>query len=196
MPGPAPRGAGAAAPDLRSPMLAQLITELDRIEPRTRVAVSGLPEAKFHEKPPDGGWSVAQVFEHLCVANLSYLDGPLPGAIAKAKARGRSEKPWKPSLTGGWLTRILVEGARSVPAPKPYRVGPEPRAGVVDDFLRSVARSRALLFDVDGYDLGVGFASPVTPLIRLNIGDAFRVLVVHCHRHLAQVERTRRAVGM
>jgi len=26
--------------------------------------------------------------------------------------------------------------------------------------------------------------------------DAFRVLVLHCHRHLAQVERTRRAVGM
>ena len=184
-----------AASELRSPMLSQLILELDRVEPRTRVAVSGLPESKFREVPPDGGWSVAQVFEHLCVANLSYLDGPLPGAIAKSKARGRSERPWKPSFTGGWLTRMLVEGTKPVVTPKLYRVGPAPRANVVDEFLATVARTRALMFDADGYDLGVGFASPVTPFIRLNIGDAFRVIVVHCHRHLAQVERTRRAVG-
>jgi hypothetical protein len=52
------------------------------------------------------------------------------------------------------------------------------------------------MLEADGHDLGVGFSSPVSPLIRLNLGDAFRVLVVHCHRHLGQVERTRRAVGM
>lgn len=183
-------------PSLRSPMLAQLASELDRIEPRTRVAVSGLPEAKFREVPPDGGWSVAQVFEHLCVANASYLDGPLPAAVARAVARGRSEKAWRPSLIGGWLTKSLVEGAKPLPAPRPYRVGPSPREHVVDDFLAGIARTRALMLEVDGCDLGVGLASPVSPLIRLNLGDAFRILVVHSHRHLAQAERARRAVGM
>lgn len=186
----------AAAPGLRSPMLSQLIHELDRIEPRARAAVAGLPESKFREMPPDGGWSVAQTFEHLCLANLSYLDGPLPGAIERAKARGRSEKPWKPSFTGGWLTRSLIEGAKPMTAPKLYRVGPTARANVVDEFLASVARTRAMILEADGYDLGVGLASPVTPLIRMNLGDAFRIIVVHGHRHLAQVERTRRAVGM
>jgi len=185
----------SAAPEQRSPMLAQLMTELDRIEPRTRVAVSGLPESKFREMPPEGGWSIAQTFEHLCVANLSYLDGPLPAAIEKARARGRSDKTWRPSLTGGWLTNLLIEGAKPVSAPKPYRVA-EPRPNVVDAFLVTVERVRAAIAQVDGYDLGVGFASPVTPLIRLNIGDALRILVVHSHRHLAQIERTRRAVGM
>jgi len=185
----------AAVSDLRSPMLSQLMPELDRIEPRARAAVSGLPESKFREVPPDGGWSVAQVFEHLCLANFSYLEGPMPAAIAKAKARGRSEKPWKPSLAGGWLTRMLVEGGKPVLAPKAYRVG-EVRADVVDEFLASVAKTRAMVFEADGFDLGVGLASPVTSFIRLNLGDAFRVLVVHNHRHLAQVERTRRAVGM
>jgi len=186
----------AAAPELRSPMLSQLIHELDRVEPRARAAVAGLPESKFREVPPDGGWSVAQVFEHLCRANLSYLDGPLPGAIARAKASGRSEKPWKPSFAGGWLTKMLIEGAKPVTAPRLYRVGPVARANVVDEFLASVARARAMMLDADGSDLSVGFASPVTPLIRMNLGDAFRIITVHCHRHLAQVERTRRAVGM
>jgi len=196
MAGPAPQGAGTQAPDLRSPMLAQLMPELDRIEPRTRAAVAGLPESKFRELPPEGGWSIAQTFEHLCRANLSYLDGPLPGAIEKARSRGRSEKPWRPSLTGRWLANAMIEGGKPLPTVKPWWVTGEPRPNVVDVFLASVERIRAAMLQADGHDLGVGFSSPVSPLVRLNLGDALRVLVVHCHRHLAQVERTRRAVGM
>jgi hypothetical protein len=173
-----------------------LLTELDKVEPRTRVAVTGLPEAKFHEVPPDGGWSVAQVFEHLCRANESYVNGPLPPAMTKARARGPSERPWRPSFVGGWLARSLVEGGRPLPAPKLYRVVGQPRDHVVDEFLASIGRIRTLLHEADGCDLGTGLSSPVSPLFRLNLGDVFRILVVHCHRHLAQAERTRRSVGM
>lgn len=184
------------SPRFRSTLLAQLEDDLNRIEPRTRVAVTGLPESRFREIPPDGGWSVAQVFEHLCVTNLAYLQGPLPGAVAKARARGGPERAWKPSLFGGLLTRMLTEGSKPVRSPKVFRIGAEPRANVVDEFLATVARTRALMHEADGCDLGVGLASPASPLLRMNLGDAFRVIVVHAHRHLAQVERTRRAVGM
>jgi len=181
---------------MRHPMLAQLATELERIEPRTRVAVTGLPESRFHEVPPDGGWSVALVFEHLCICNESYLNGPLPPAVAAAERRGPWSGEWRPSLVGGWLTRMLMEGARPAPTPRPYRVGPRARANVVDEFLGTVRRIGELMQRADGNDLRVGLASPVSPLFRMNVGDAFRILVVHSHRHLAQVERTRRAVGM
>ncbi len=182
---------------LSEPMLAQLLTELDRIEPRTRVAVTGLPESKFREVPPDGGWSVAQVFEHLCVVNAAYLEGPLPAALAKARQRASaSPRPWKPSFIGGWLTRSLTEGSKPLPAPEPWRVGPVARENVVDEFLAGIARLRAVVLDADGTDLHVGLASPASALIRMNLGDALRVMVVHSHRHLGQAERTRRAVGM
>lgn len=196
MAGTAPQDAGTQAPALRSPLLAQLVTELDRIEPRARAAVAGLPESKFHERPPDGGWSIAQTFEHLCRANLDYLDGPIRGAVEKARARGASAKPWRPSFGGRFLANAMVEGGKALPTVAPWRVTAEPRPNVVDEFLATVERIRAAMFEADGHDLGVGFSSPVAPLLRLNLGDAFRVLVVHCHRHLAQVERTRRAVGM
>jgi len=97
---------------------------------------------------------------------------------------------------GGWLAGALVEGSKPVPAPRLYRAGSVPREHVVDAFLAGIARTRALVLDVDGCDLRVGLASPVSPLIRLNLGDALRIIVVHGHRHLAQAERTRRAVGM
>jgi hypothetical protein len=177
-------------------MLAQLLGELDRIEPRTRVAVTGLPESRFREVPPDGGWSVAQVFEHLCVCDRIYLDGPMPEAVAKALERGPSTREWRPSFLGGWLTRLLVEGAKPMPAPRVLRVGPEARPNVVDEYLRGVTETRKLLLQVDGHDLQTRMRSPIAPIVRMNLGDAFRILVVHAHRHLAQAERTRRAVGM
>jgi hypothetical protein len=180
----------------KSPLLGKLAPELDRIEPRTRVAVTGLHEAKFRELPPDGGWSVAQVFEHLCRSNLGYLDGPLTEAVTKTVARGPSDREWRPSLIGGWLAQSLVEGTKPLPSPKLFRVESESRANVVDEFLATLRRTRELMQQADGHDLRIMFASPASPLFRLNLGDAFRVIVVHAHRHLAQAERTRRAVGM
>ena len=180
----------------RDPLLDRLLPELDRIEPRTRVAVTGLPEAKFREPRPDGGWSVAQVFEHLCVANLAYLDGPLGPAFAKALARGPAARPWRPSLVGGWLASSLAEGTKPLPSPARFRIGPVVRDQVVDVFLDTIARTRALLVEAERADLMVGLASPASPIIRINLGDALRTIVVHAHRHLAQAERTRRAVGM
>jgi DinB family protein len=185
-----------AAPGLRSPMLAQLLGELDRVEPRTRVAVTGLPESKFREVPPDGGWSVAQVFEHLCLSNRAYLDGPLPKAVAKAVAQGPRSEAWRPSFLGGWLTRMLIEGTKPVPTSRKLRVGHDPRANVVDDFLGSMSEVRKLMLEVDGHDLRVAMNSPILPILRMNVGDAFRIIVIHAHRHLGQAERTRRAVGM
>ena len=183
-------------PALHDAMLLQLLTELDRIEPRTRVAVTGLPESKFREVPPDGGWSVAQVFEHLCIVTASYLDGPLPAALAKARERGPSSRPWKPSFVGGWLTKSMSEGGKPMPSPAPWRVGPVARERAVDEFLALIARLRTALIEADAGDLGVGVTSPASPIIRMNLGDALRLCVVHCHRHLAQAERTRRAIGM
>lgn len=83
-----------------------------------------------------------------------------------------------------------------MPAPRAYRVGRECRPNVVDEFLATTRRLGELMQRADGHDLKLGFASPVSPLFRMNLGDAFRILVVHSHRHLAQIERTRRAVGM
>lgn len=181
---------------MRDPLLDRLLPELERIEPRTRVAVTGLPESKFIESPPDGGWSVAQVFEHLCITNLAYLDGPLGPALARALERGASARPWKPSFVGGWLASSLAEGTKPLPSPGRFRIGPTVRDQVVDVFLDTIARTRALLLEAERADLNVGLASPASPILRINLGDALRTIVVHSHRHLAQAERTRRAVGM
>lgn len=180
----------------RDPMVAHLLAELDRLPVRTGVVVAGMPESKFREIPPDGGWSVAQVFEHLCLVNERYLSGPLPEAATRARAAGTPRRPWRASLFGGWLTKAMREGGRAVSAPRSMQAGPVVRERVVEDFLASVTRLRALIVECEGSDLRTSLPSPILPIVRMNLGDGFLLMVTHAHRHLGQAERTRRAVGM
>jgi hypothetical protein len=96
---------------------------------------------------------------------------------------------------GGWLQRTLGNLQKKLPAPKPYRVGPTVRPDVVAEWQRGVGELREMVLTADGLDLGTRMSSPVAWFIRMNLGDALAIPVVHGHRHLAQVERTRQALG-
>jgi hypothetical protein len=50
------------------------------------------------------------------------------------------------------------------------------------------------MHEADGLDLRVMLTSPVMPLLRMNLGEAFEVAVVHAERHLGQIERTLKAL--
>lgn len=175
------------------PHLTAVLADLDRLEPRARELLAGLDAEDLAKAPPGGGWSIAQIFEHLCVADASYVDGVLPKALAKA--RGRATKPWKPSMFGGWLRRILANTAKKLPAPKIYRVAGPARKDVVAAWLAGVAQLRRQIVEAADCDLKLRLSSPVSRLIRLSLGDALAIPVVHAHRHLEQVARTRKAIG-
>ncbi len=174
--------------------LTSVLADLDGLEPRARALVNGLDAQKLAQKPPDGGWSIAEIFEHLCIADASYVEGCLPPAIAKAK--GKAGKPWKSSLFGGWVRNALANLGKSLRAPKIYRVEQPPRADVVEQWFVLVRKLRALVKSARDADLNTRLSSPVSKLIRISLGDALAIPVVHGQRHLAQVERTRKALGL
>lgn len=177
----------------QDPHLAALAPRLAALEARTRAAVAGLSAGQLAQAPPGGGWSVAQVFEHLCRGNEAYFV-PMAAAIAAARRRGRPPRPHRPSLVGGLLVRAIAESnPRRLPTTRrmtPLRV----RDDVVETFLGTLARLAALAREADGADLRERMWSPVAP-VPLNLGDAFAILVTHAERHLGQAERTRRAIG-
>ena len=175
------------------PHLASVLADLDRLEPLARELTRGLDTATMNATPPGGGWSIAQIFEHLCIADASYVDGCLPKALTKAA--GKARKPWKPSLFGGWLRGALANLQKKLPAPKIYRVDGAVRADVVEAWLRGVHKLRSQIESAAALDLNTRLSSPVSKLIRISLGDALAIPVVHGHRHLAQVERTRKALG-
>lgn len=138
---------------------------------------------------PRDGWSIAQVFEHLIIVEQSYVQ-PLQKLLGRAPARTpRGE--WRPSLIGGFLTRsVSPEASRKLPAPRIYRPAPEPRANVIEEYLGVRAALIELMQRAELWDLRrTKLRSPLSPLIRVNIGDAFLGLVKHAQRHLQQIER-------
>jgi hypothetical protein len=144
-------------------------------------------------RPSEGGWSIAQVFEHLCTANEDYLvairdalDGHAAGVRGSFATR-----LWRPSLAGRLLVKSF-EAPRKLRAPRMWRPASAARPNVVGEFLARQRRLEELIDRSTAYDWQrVRLASPVSSLIRMNIGDAFTILVTHAERHFRQIERIR-----
>lgn len=153
-----------------------------------------LDQERLFRRPPDGGWSVGEVLEHLRVSSEAY--GPLLLDVLR-RARPDAAAPlreWRPTFFGGFLARSLA-APRKLPAPKKIRPGPSPRGGVVEQFLAQQLGLASRLDDAAGYDWNaLTLRSPlvpalVRPLATMNLGDAFSVEVVHAERHAKQMER-------
>jgi hypothetical protein len=152
-------------------------------------ALRSLSDEQLRWRPPGGGWSVGQVLEHLVLTHEPYLARlrtALEDGVARAAA-GRV-RPWKPTLLGGWVTRSMA-APRKVKARPKFDPGPDVDPGAADRFLEIVHTIDHLVQSADGIDLRVRFTSPVMPIVRPNLGDAFQLLAVHGNRHLDQIDR-------
>jgi len=175
---------------------ASLLTANAAVIGRIRDTVAGVGPDAMSRRPASGGWSVAEVLEHLIVSADSYLE-PMR-ALIEGNAGGavNSSATWKPSLMGGMLAASL-RGTRKLPAPKSYKPGPAPRPRVLEEFLRRQEEAGRLITDAGGMDWGrVRMRSPVAPILRMNLGDALTILVVHAERHAGQIERVLKAVDI
>jgi hypothetical protein len=158
---------------------------------RIRNTVSGVAPEALTRRPPDGGWSIAEVLEHLIVSADSYLQ-PLGRLIQdKRGAAVDANATWKPSLMGGLLAQSL-RNPRKLPTAKAYKPGPSPRARVLDEFIQRQEAVGRLIAEAGGMDWQrISMRSPVMPLLRMNVGDALTILVVHAERHAGQIERVK-----
>jgi len=168
---------------------AALRTQIEDTAARVRALAGRMDDTSLHWYPPGGGWSVGQVLEHLVVADEDYL-ARLRTLVARPDApRATPGAEWRPSLMGRFLANAL-ERPRRLPAPKRWVPPLAPRPRVLDEYL---ARQQELLSLLDqGAALDwrrVRTSSPISPLIRLNLGDCFTLLAVHGRRHLGQMER-------
>ncbi len=173
--------------------LAALAPRLAALGPRTEAVLAGLSPAQLAQAPPGGGWSVAQVLEHLCRGNEAYF-GAMERTIAAARRRGRPARPHRHSFFGRLLLGAIAESnPRRLPT-TPKMTPLAVRADVADAFVATLGRIESLAREADGAGLGERLWSPIAP-IPLNLGDAFEILVAHAERHLGQAERARRAIG-
>lgn len=180
-------------------LLRTIATEAAENSDTARQLVSGLTEAQLNWKPAPEKWSIAQCLDHLTVTS-----GKFDTYFTAAVERGRKKwpvsagPPYRPSLIGGWLIKqVDPETGRNLRAPKVFRPSESSTIhGALEGFLKQQERFLKFVREADGVDYNkTKLRSPVTPLMRYSLADAFVITVVHGQRHLAQARRVRETSG-
>lgn len=182
------------ATPIRQDTMRRALLEQTRAHVGRVASLDALSPAQLTWSPPDGGWNIAQVLEHLLVSNECYLP-MMEGLTREATVRAREEEEWKPSLAGGLLIRSMTS-RRKFKAPKVFRDVLNPRKAVRQAFVDQLAGLINLLETADLVSWRrTRTASPVSKLIRLNLGDCYAILPAHTERHLGQIDRVQGHTG-
>ena len=154
---------------------------------RGKAVGSRLDANKLNQIPDSGRWSIAQIFEHMMLANAYYLP-VMKDAIQKAP-RARVGEP----VQHTWFGKFIMKGAGpegNAPAPKSLHPRPGPYDPSITD--KWAAQTQAFL-DLARSSHGVDLCSmkiknPFIPFFKANLADCFEILAEHTERHVRQIE--------
>lgn len=186
---------------VESELLGRFIAVHEEAVARVETLTSGMSAEAGRWKPSEKAWSVAECLEHLNESMGSYA-GKMRPVIEKTRREGKTGA--EPYGKGTWIGRYLVGFLRKGPeekkAPAPGTFQPKSSdldlATVVERFRTRVRAMITLAEEADGLRLGnVVFGTPVSPLLRLSLAQAFEVHLHHTPRHLDQAERVTRMEG-
>jgi hypothetical protein len=135
-------------------------------------------------------WSAAECFDHLIVTNNQYIPRIETALEKDNKSNGNAE--FKTTFTGRFLLNSVNPGnKRKNKAPRLYR--PEIKLytkEVINFFLDQNNIISGLICKSEGKDLtSIKVNSPVTSLLRFNLGECFQIIIQHNWRHIAQAGR-------
>lgn len=168
-------------------LVERLLAAINAADTQIDTLVRPMSAERRRTRPADGGWSVDEILEHLCLANADYL-GAMDRALTHASAP-LARGAWRASL-GGWLLVRAMESERRASAPAAIIPAAATRAEVLDVMLQSLQQLRTLIARAQLQEWRrVRITSPYARWLRLNFGDAALVVVRHAERHARQMAR-------
>ena len=185
---------------LNSPDFIETVgSEAVRNNDTARAVAADLTEAQLNWKPSAEQWSIAQCLEHLAVATKGF-DKYFTEVLERTSSKSAITNPpaYKPTMMGGWLARhVAPESPKKLRAPRMFRPGDASSIqGSLQMFLDEQQKFVDFVRQCRGIDYNkTRIRSPVTPLVRYSLADAFVITVLHAQRHLAQARRVRESQG-
>ncbi|MEP6717648.1 MAG: DinB family protein [bacterium] len=97
----------------------RVLKRLDKVHEKLTATVAPLDEGRFKRQPADGGWSVEQILQHLCLVEERVI---------KDLEKAVSRPPRKVSFVRRFVPTSIVS-SRLVRVKAPQAVNPENKAG-------------------------------------------------------------------
>ena len=162
----------------------------------------GLDDETYNRRPAKDSWSAAECIEHLSATAREMLPS-LDGGIRQARERGwLAHGPFQYSRLGDWFVGFAVADElppkKRAKAPKLYQP-PQRRY----ELAQAVQGFQSLQDDLiqrlqlaSGVDLArAKVKSPAMSLVKLSLGQWFRLLEGHQRRHLWQAREALKKLG-
>lgn len=171
----------------------QLIDDLKELTQKHIVAVLQLKDRAMEEltwRSSDQSWNVLECLEHLNLYGNFYL----PEMAQRIKAtKTRREGTFTSGLLGNYFANGMLPKAKLNKMKTFKSMNPLHRAlgrEVLDNFLDQLHRMLELLERARKVSLNkVKTSISISKLIKLKLGDTFRVVIYHNERHLQQAEK-------
>jgi hypothetical protein len=175
-----------------SAQLEALANEFRAVNDRARALVGRVGLERLVQRPASGGWSVAEILDHLVLTTRAFLPR-WEQASREAREGGlQSDGPYKTDFMGKSLIWILEPPYRmKVQTTPPFRPATLSAPDeVLPAFLASQDELLAALFEGRGLALDkVQVTSPFQEKMKYSAWSSFRIAAAHQRRHLWQAEQ-------
>ena len=178
--------------------LPQLIDDLRAVAADARASFGTFTPAQLNWKPSPAEWSIAQCLEHLITSNNGFL--PLIKRIISGehKASLKERLPLLPRLFGPMVLKVVQpQSQRKFKAGKDF----EPSTSAINPDIiarfESQQNELANQMKLSGkLDLRkIIITSPVASFVTYSLLYAYRIVVAHDRRHVAQAKRVTNREG-
>lgn len=173
--------------------LQSLLSQLEKVNQDARDLVELLNEDQLHWSYAPDRWSIAQCLDH--ITTTARKSQPLlEKSIADAHERRKAtDGAYRQTFVGRLIINAMQpDSGRRIKAPKIFRASERPDPGVLERLIEQHGEISELIKRAEELDVSrMKLRSPVSPLIRYNLGDALTLLVVHAQRHLRQAKNVR-----
>ena len=175
--------------------LKDIIKDLKEIETITSEEFQNLSEEQLTWKPQPDKWSIAECLKHIIIANTIY-NKDINKRLLKAEVK-TIEYPIKFSLTGKlFLYAVDPKYTWKVPAPKIFK--PIKENGVLNgtETVKSFLELQEEIIKTAkkgcAYDhQHVHTYSPLSKLLKFNVGEQLYIMMRHTKRHINQALRVK-----
>ena len=152
---------------------------------------SGLSEAQINWKPSEEKWSIGECIDHLVVTHKLY-NSKIKEHQRLFEDFGEGSFKFKHTFSGRMILKYV--DPNSTTRSKTFKVfKPTMRqinTNIIRSFCEEVESMISFAEKLHGVDLRkIKISSPLTKLLRMNVGDVLLINLYHDKRHLNQAEK-------